>query len=208
MLSEHGPPQAAAKTDPRTGGPADRPGERARKTAGLAVWTGGDIVAPVAIDRVGIGYDLHRLVPGRKLILAHVPIEFGSGPLGHSDGDVVLHAVIDALLGAAGLPDIGQMFPDTDPQFKDADSGRLLAVALAAVRAANYVPRNVDVVVHAERPKLSLYKARMRAELARLLGVGEGCVNIKAKTGEGLAPIGTGEAIACTAVAGLATAEH
>lgn len=155
------------------------------------------------IDRVGIGYDIHRLVTGRRLILAHVPIEFDRGPLGHSDGDVVLHAVIDALLGAAGLPDIGQMFPDTDPQYKDADSVDLLACALEAVRAAGYEPVNVDIVVHAERPKLAPHKAAMRAELARLLGLAGDCVNLKAKTGEGLASIGTGEAIACTAVAGL-----
>ncbi len=156
-----------------------------------------------AIERVGVGYDLHRLAAGRRLVLAHVPIEFDRGPVGHSDGDVVLHAVTDALLGAAGLPDIGELFPDTDPRFRDADSGRLLADALARVRAAGYEPVNVDIVVHAERPKLAPCKARMRAELARLLGLDEGRVNIKAKTGEGLAPIGTSEAIACTAVAGL-----
>ncbi len=146
---------------------------------------------------------MHRLVPGRRLRLAHVMIDFDRGPLGHSDGDVVLHAVIDALLGAAGLPDIGEMFPDTDPRFKDADSGGLLADALAAVRKAGYAPVNVDVIVHAERPKLLPYKGQMRAELARLLGLETVYVNVKAKTGEDLAPIGTGEAIACTAIAGL-----
>jgi 2-C-methyl-D-erythritol 2,4-cyclodiphosphate synthase len=155
------------------------------------------------VDRVGIGYDVHRLAPNRRLVLAHVPIEFDRGPLSHSDGDVVLHAVIDALLGAAGLPDIGEMFPDTDPRFQGADSGGLLAEALAAVRKEGYAPVNVDVIVHAERPKLLPYKRRMRAELARLLAVEASCVNVKAKTGEGLGPIGTGEAIACTAVAGL-----
>lgn len=136
-------------------------------------------------------------------MLAHVPVEFDRGPVGHSDGDVVLHAVIDALLGAAGLPDIGEMFPDTDPHFKDADSGGLLTEALAAVREAGYAPVNIDVIVHAERPKLRAYKLRMREELARLLGMDAACVNVKAKTGEGLTPIGTGEAIACTVVAGL-----
>jgi len=155
------------------------------------------------VDRVGIGYDVHRLAPNRRLVLAHVPIEFERGSLGHSDGDVVLHAVIDALLGAAGLPDIGEMFPDTDARFKDADSGRLLAEARAAVRRAGYAPVNVDVIVHAERPKLLPYKPRMRAELARLLDIEAVCVSVKAKTGEGVGPIGTGEAIACTAVAGL-----
>jgi 2-C-methyl-D-erythritol 2,4-cyclodiphosphate synthase len=157
----------------------------------------------VSIERIGLGYDVHRLSPGRRLVLAHVPIEFDCGPLGHSDGDVVLHAVIDALLGGAGLGDIGEMFPDTDPRFKDADSGGLLAKALAAVRKAGYAPVNVDVTIHAERPRLLPYKPPMRAELARLLGVEAACVNVKAKTGEGLAPIGTGEAIACTVVAGL-----
>jgi 2-C-methyl-D-erythritol 2,4-cyclodiphosphate synthase len=155
------------------------------------------------IDRVGIGYDLHRLAAGRRLVLAHVLIEFDRGALAHSDGDVVLHAVTDAILGAAALPDIGEMFPDTDPRFKDADSGVLLTEALTAVRKAGYVPVNVDVVVHAERPKLSAYKQRMRAELASLLGIDAASVSIKAKTGEGLAPIGTGEAIACTVVVGV-----
>lgn len=158
----------------------------------------------MAIERVGIGTDLHRLAPGRRLVLAHVPVEFDRGPISHSDGDVVLHAVIDALLGAAGLPDIGEQFPDTDPRYRDADSAVLLAAALDAVRGAGYVPMNVDVVVHAERPKLGPYKARMRDELARLLGLEPGRVTIKAKTGEGLAPIGTSEAIACTTVVGLA----
>ncbi len=149
---------------------------------------------------------MHRLAPGRRLVLAHVPIESDRGPVGHSDGDVVLHAVVDALLGAAGLPDIGEMFPDTDPRFKDADSAGLLADALAAVRRAGYAPVNADAIVHAERPKLSPYKERMRAELARLLGIEPSRVSVKAKTGEGLAPIGTGEAIACTAVVGLKSA--
>lgn len=156
------------------------------------------------IERVGIGYDLHRLASGRKLILAHVPIEYEKGSVGHSDGDVVLHAVIDALCGAAGLPDIGELFPDTDPRYKDADSGNLLTEALKEIHQAGYAPVNVDVIIHAERPKLSPHKAAMRASLAGLLGLDVDRVNIKAKTGEGLAPIGTGEAIACTAVAGLA----
>lgn len=156
------------------------------------------------INRVGVGYDLHRLAPGRRLVLAHVPIDHDRGPVGHSDGDVVLHAVIDAICGAAGLPDVGELFPDTDPRFKDADSGRLLSDAVDLVRRAGYEPVNVDVIIHAERPKLSPHKATMRSELAALLGVDGGRVNIKAKTGEGLAPIGTGEAIACTVVAGLA----
>lgn len=159
---------------------------------------------PEAIHRVGLGYDLHRLAAGRPLLLAHVPIEHDRGPVGHSDGDVVLHAVIDAICGAAGSPDIGELFPDTAPRFQDADSAELLAVAVDLVRRAGYRIVNVDVVIHAERPKLAPHKARMRQELARVLNVPLEQVNIKAKTGEGLPPIGTGEAIACTAVAGLA----
>ena len=159
------------------------------------------------LRRVGIGTDLHRLMRGRPLVLAHVPIEFDRGLAGHSDGDVVLHAVIDALLGAAGLPDIGERFPDTDPQYEDADSSELLADALVVVRSTGFVPINVDVVVHAEQPKLSPYKPAMRSELARLLGLDIEYVGIKAKTGEGLGTIGSGDAIACTAIVGLGSAE-
>ena len=160
------------------------------------------------VKRVGIGTDVHRLVSGRPLVLAHVPIEFDRGLAGHSDGDVVLHAVIDALLGAAGLPDIGERFPDTDLKFEDADSGELLADALVVVRSTGFVPINVDVIVHAEQPKLSPYKPAMRAELARLLGLDIDSVSIKAKTGEGLGAIGGGDAIACTAIVGLGSAER
>lgn len=151
--------------------------------------------------RVGIGYDLHRLVRGRALILAGVRIENEFGLEGHSDADVVLHAVSDALLGAAGLPDIGEMFPDTDPQYKGADSRELLAAVRNAVEAQGYAVGNVDVVVHAERPKLSARKLAMRESLAALLGVGVDAVNVKAKTNEGVDAVGHGEAIACTAVA-------
>ncbi len=155
---------------------------------------------------MGIGTDLHRLVPGRPLVLGHVAIPFELGPLGHSDGDVVLHAVIDALAGAAGLPDIGEMFPDTDPTFAGADSGQLLATAMERLRAAGWAVVNVDVIIHAQRPKLSAYKPAIRAELARLLDLPSGAVSIKAKTNEGLDAIGRGEAIACTAVAGIRAA--
>ncbi len=151
--------------------------------------------------RVGIGYDLHRLEAGRRLVLGSIVIPFEAGLVGHSDGDVVLHAVIDALLGAAGLPDIGEQFPDTDPAYAGADSAELLRTALQKVRSAGHVPLNVDIVVHAERPKLSAYKQPMRAAIAGLLGRPVDYVNVKAKTHEGLGPIGNGEAIACTAVA-------
>jgi len=155
------------------------------------------------IHRVGIGTDLHRLETGRKLVLGHVLIDFERGLRGHSDGDVVLHAVIDAILGAAGLPDIGERFPDTDPAYQDADSAGLLQVILPEVAAAGYEVVNIDVTVHAERPQLSRYKVAIRDELARLLNLPADAVSIKAKTNEGLDAVGRGEAIACTAVVGL-----
>ena len=157
----------------------------------------------MGIDRVGIGTDLHRLVEGRPMILGHVAIEHDRGPAGHSDGDVVLHAIIDAMAGAAGLPDIGEMFPDTDPAYKGVDSAELLATALGRVRQAGYDLVNVDVTIHAERPKLKAYKPAIRAEVARLLGVSADAVSIKAKTNEGVDAVGRGEAIATTAIVGL-----
>jgi 2-C-methyl-D-erythritol 2,4-cyclodiphosphate synthase len=155
--------------------------------------------------RVGIGTDLHRLEPGRRLIIGHVPVDHDRGPVGHSDGDVLLHAIIDALAGAAGLPDIGEMFPDNDPALRGADSGELLTATMRRVRAAGWAVVNVDATVHLERPKLKAHKAAIRAEVARLLGVPVERVSIKAKTNEGVDAVGRGEAIACTAVAGLET---
>lgn len=157
----------------------------------------------MGIDRVGVGTDLHRLEAGRPLVLGHVTIPYDKGPVGHSDGDAVLHAVIDAIAGAAGLPDIGEMFPDSDPAYKGADSAKLLAEAMERVRTAGYAVVNVDVTIHAERPKLAEHKPAIRAELARLLGLDVDAVSIKAKTNEGVDAVGRGEAIACTAVAGL-----
>jgi len=151
--------------------------------------------------RVGVGYDIHRLVEGRPLILAGLRIPFEKGCLGHSDGDVVLHAVADALLGAAGLPDIGELFPDTDPANKDLDSRGLLADVYARLRSCGFTVGNVDIVIHAERPKMSPYKRSMAEAIAGLLGVESSCVNVKAKTNESLGPIGNLEAMACTAVA-------
>ena len=156
------------------------------------------------IVRVGQGYDLHRLVEGRKLILGGVEVSSKVGPAGHSDADVVLHAVIDALLGAAGLGDIGEHFPDTDPAYAGIDSGLLLARALDKVGQGGYRPVNVDVTIIAEKPKLKEYKPAMRQRLAKMLDLAEEAVNIKAKTNEGLGEIGKGEAIACMAVVGLA----
>lgn len=157
----------------------------------------------MSIDRVGIGTDLHRLAPGRPFVLGHVTIPFDKGPVGHSDGDVVLHALVDAIAGAAGLPDIGEMFPDTDPAYKGIDSAELLTRALSRVAEAGYGVVNVDVTVHAERPKLAPHKTTIRAEVARLLGIPVDAVSIKAKTNEGQDAVGRGEAIACTVVAGL-----
>lgn len=150
--------------------------------------------------RVGIGCDIHRLVEGRRLVLGGIEIPHHLGLLGHSDADVVLHALTDAMLGAAGLPDIGEIFPDTDPAYRGADSKTLLKRAMERVRAAGYAVGNVDVIVHAEAPKLSAYKSAMAAKIAELIGATSGQVNVKAKTNEGVDAVGRGEAIACTAV--------
>jgi len=158
---------------------------------------------PLNIHRVGIGTDLHRTQAGRALILGGVTIDSPFGLAGHSDADVVLHAVIDALLGAAAQPDIGELFPDTDPQWMDADSRRLLAPVLARIGACGLRVVNVDITIHAERPKLSPHKERIRGSVAELLGLSVDRVGLKAKTGEGVDAVGRGEAIGCTAVAGL-----
>jgi 2-C-methyl-D-erythritol 2,4-cyclodiphosphate synthase len=150
---------------------------------------------------MGIGYDLHRLVEGRLLILAGVTIPFEKGLLGHSDADVVCHAVTDALLGAAALGDIGRHFPDTDPQYAGASSVELLARATSLVRAARFAIANVDVVVVAQRPKLAPHVDVMRERLAAALGIEPARVSIKGKTNEGVDATGRGEAIAAHAVA-------
>ncbi len=150
--------------------------------------------------RVGIGHDTHRLVEGRPLILGGVRLEHSRGLAGHSDADVVLHAVTDALLGAAGLGDIGELFPDTDPKWRDADSSLFLRQTLERLNQAGWRVVNVDVIVFAQEPKLGPIKGRIRENLARLLGVGVDAVNVKAKTGEKVGHIGRGEAISCQAV--------
>ena len=150
--------------------------------------------------RAGVGYDIHRLTAGRPLLLGGVEIPYPQGLLGHSDGDVLLHAVADALLGACTLPDIGELFPDTDLRFKDADSRRLLREVVAKVREAGFVPHNVDCTVHAEKPKLSEYKRSMAEAIADMLGVEASRVSVKAKTNEGVGPVGEGKAIAATVV--------
>ncbi len=156
------------------------------------------------IEAVGMGWDLHRLEAGRPLILCNVRIPFEKGLLGHSDADVALHALTDALLGAAGLGDIGEKFPPNDPKWAGADSGGLLRMVLADVRAAGFQAANADITIVAERPKLGPYKPQMRQRLAELLDLPAERVNIKAKTAEGVDAVGRGEAIAAYAVVGLA----
>ncbi len=160
-------------------------------------------MAHAPIDRIGIGTDAHRLEPGGPLRLGGVDIPFDRRAAGHSDADVVLHAVIDALCGAAALPDIGEQFPDTDPAYRGCDSRDLLRRVVERIAGLGYTVANVDVVVHAERPRLSPFKAPIRACLAGLLAIGEDAIGLKAKTSEGLDAIGRGEAIACTAIVGL-----
>jgi 2-C-methyl-D-erythritol 4-phosphate cytidylyltransferase / 2-C-methyl-D-erythritol 2,4-cyclodiphosphate synthase len=154
-----------------------------------------------ATMRIGNGYDLHRLVAGRPLILGGVTIPFDRGLDGHSDADAVCHAVTDAILGAASAGDIGRHFPDTDPAFTGANSIELLTRAAAVVHAAGYAVANVDVVVIAQRPKLSPYVDAMRASLARALGIDSQQVSVKGKTNEGVDSTGAGQAIAVHAVA-------
>jgi 2-C-methyl-D-erythritol 2,4-cyclodiphosphate synthase len=150
--------------------------------------------------RIGLGHDLHRLEAGRRLVIGGVPIEHDRGPFGHSDGDVLLHAVTDALLGALGLGDIGQWFPDTDPQWKDADSAEFVSQAVAAVREHGWSIANVDCTVFAERPKLAPHNAAIRQRLSGLLGISADAVNVKAKTGERVDAIGRQEAIGADAI--------
>ena len=150
--------------------------------------------------RVGIGHDTHRLGEGRPLILGGVRIEHPRGLVGHSDADVVLHAVADALLGAAALGDIGEHFPDNDPRWLGLDSGRLLSEVVAMVASAGWRPVNCDLIVHAQEPKLGAHKPAIRASVARFLQLDVDAVNVKAKTGEYVGPIGRAEAIACEAV--------
>ena len=152
---------------------------------------------------VGIGYDSHRLSEGRPLILGGVSIPYERGLDGHSDADVLTHAVIDALLGAAGLGDIGEHFPDTDERFKDADSLHLLGIVVTSVIAAGFAIVNVDCTVVMERPKLARYRQAIRASLAEALELPAERVNVKASTGEGIGFVGRGEGVGALAVAGL-----
>lgn len=154
--------------------------------------------------RVGEGWDVHALVEGRKLILGGIEIPYEKGLLGHSDADALLHAITDALFGAAGLGDIGRHFPDTDPKFKGADSGALLAEAAARVRAAGWQIGNVDSTIVAQAPRMAPHIAAMRERIAGLLGLPADAVNVKAKTAEKMGPVGEGRSIEARAVVLLA----
>lgn len=151
--------------------------------------------------RIGQGFDVHALVAGRRLVIGGVEIPFDRGLAGHSDADVLLHAIADALLGAAGLGDIGRHFPDTDPRFKDADSRALLREVAARVRQAGFGVGNVDATIIAQAPKMAPHVARMVANIAADLGIAPSQVNVKAKTTERLGFTGRGEGIAAEAVA-------
>jgi len=153
--------------------------------------------------RIGIGYDAHRLVDGRPLVLGGVTIPHDQGLAGHSDADVLLHALADALLGAAALGDLGAHFPDTDPQWEGADSQALLAAVVEAVQDAGYAPHNVDATLILERPKLRPHIADMRQNIAQVLGLSRDAVSVKATTNEGLGAIGAEEGAAAHAVCTL-----
>ena len=153
--------------------------------------------------RIGLGYDVHRLAPDRALMIGGVQIPFEKGLVGHSDADVLIHAIADAILGASGKPDIGQLFPDTDPQFKDLSGPALLGYVMQLAGAAGWVINNVDSVIIAEQPKLAPHASAIRERLAHLLHTNPEDVNVKAKTAERMGEIGAGEAIAAYAVVTL-----
>jgi 2-C-methyl-D-erythritol 2,4-cyclodiphosphate synthase len=150
--------------------------------------------------RIGEGWDVHALVPGRPLVIGGVTIPHPVGLLGHSDADVLLHAITDALLGAAALGDIGAHFPDTDPVFRGADSLRLLAEAVRRVRQEGWKVGNIDCTVVAQAPRMAPYREAMRDAIARALGIEPGQVNVKAKTAEKLGPVGQGQSIEAHAI--------
>jgi 2-C-methyl-D-erythritol 2,4-cyclodiphosphate synthase len=151
--------------------------------------------------RTGIGTDIHLVAEERRLMLGGVYIPDADGLYGHSDGDVGLHAVIDALLGAGGMGDIGTLFPDTDPRWRDADSKELLFIVKEKLEEKRWQIVNIDLIIHAEEPRLEPFKGQIKRCIASLLGMDFTAVNIKAKTNEGLGDIGAGEAIAATAIA-------
>ena len=158
--------------------------------------------------RIGNGYDVHRLVPDRKLILGGVEISYEKGLLGHSDADVLIHAVMDALLGAAGLGDIGKHFPDTDPKYEGADSLMLLAEVKKMLDEMAYIIGNIDATIIAQKPKMAPYIAEMRKKIADTLELEEERINIKATTEEGLGFTGEGLGISCQSIALLETIDN
>ncbi len=172
-----------------------RPEDLARAEAILARRGG----ARTPSFRVGTGFDVHRMAEGRRCVLGGVTIEGARGPVGHSDGDALLHAVADALLGAAGLDDLGTLFSDRDPAHRDADSREILRKCVARVREAGFVVENADCVLVLEAPRIAPHRAAMRAALAEILGVAATCVNVKGKTAEGLGAVGAGEAVVAQA---------
>ncbi len=151
--------------------------------------------------RTGIGTDTHRVVAGRRLMLGGVYVPYPAGLAGHSDGDVALHAVIDAILGASGMGDIGTLFPDTDPRWQEADSKELLFIVRDKLAEKSWEVVNIDLIIHAEQPRLEPVKGQIKRCIAGLLGIDFTAVNVKAKTNEGLGEIGSGEAMAATAIA-------
>ena len=195
---------------------AESAGDRVRVVDGdprnVKITTAADLArargAIAGVTRVGTGYDLHRLVPGRALVLAGVAIPFDRGPASHSDGDVASHAIVDAVLGAAAAGDIGRLFPDSDPQWKDAPGLDLLRRAASHVRAQGWSVSSADVTVVLERPKLAPFVDEIRARLAGALGLSPDRVSVKAKTNEGVDAVGRGEAIAAHAVAVLVPGEE
>jgi 2-C-methyl-D-erythritol 2,4-cyclodiphosphate synthase len=152
-------------------------------------------------NRIGIGYDIHRLIEDRKLFIGGIEIPYVKGLLGHSDGDVLIHAICDALLGAMGQADIGEQFPDSDPKYQGISSTELLKTVLDLMKKNNFTVRNIDTTVLAQEPILSPFKNQIQQNLASILNIKEDCISIKAKTNEGLGEIGRGEAIASYAVA-------
>ena len=157
------------------------------------------------MSQAGIGYDLHRLAAGRKLVLGGVEVPFEKGPVGHSDGDALAHAICDALLGAAGLGDIGAHFPDTDPKWKNAHSLRFLEHVRGLLAERHLRIVHLDAIVITERPKLGPHFPAMREALAQALGIEASRINLKAKTNEGVGAVGRGEAIAAQAIATVDT---
>ncbi len=151
--------------------------------------------------RVGTGWDLHKIVPGRNLVLGGVVIPSEKGCAGHSDGDALIHAIIDALLGACGLEDIGTLFPDTDPTYKDADSATLLSSVVLKIKALGFCIGNIDTTVVLQNPKLGPYKTQIKQRLSEVLGIDSSLIGVKAKTAEGiLGELGQGDAVIAQAV--------